>query len=279
MADNQQRTPSTRSPLAGCSIIFVGIAAMIFLVAFVIWNLFKLDSEISKFTTDEAIPTPLADPVEEITAFNDFKSRLVLFKDAEGTKQDATLELSPMDINLAIASFVEFEELRGTFSVIEIKDGKLHIAISFPLRGKPMSEDMRYLNGTMIALPKLSEEEIILEIERIDVPDATVPDGFIGQMSPYRFSQQYVEDEFLGPWMKRLTDLSVKDGKVILTVIAETADLEEEPEDVSPYITRFLIVSACSAIIFGLVILLVTLSARKRKARKEADTPQKPEQL
>lgn len=252
---------------------------MAFLVGFVIWNLFKLDSEIAKFTTDEAIPTPVPDLVEEVTAYNDFKSRLQIFKDAEGTEGDATLELSSLDINLAIASFAELKDLRTTFSVIKIVEDQMHIAISFPLRGKPMSEEMRYLNGTMIATPKLSGDEIILQIERIEVADATVPDGFLGQMSPYRLTQRYVEDEFLGPWMKRLTDLSVKDGKVLLTVVAEKAAEKEEPEDMTPYINRFLIVSGCSALGFGLIVLLVTRKARKRRAKQQAAAARTPEQL
>jgi hypothetical protein len=250
-----------------------------FLVVFVIWNLFKLDKEIAKFTTDEAIPTPTPDLVEELTAYNDFKSRLQLFKDAEGNGEDAALELSPHDINLAIASFDELSELRHTFSVVEIVEDKVHIAISFPLRGKPLSETVRYLNGTMITTPSLSGDEIILEVDRIDVPGAVVPDGFIGQLSPYRLSQRYLEDEFLGPWMKRLTEVTVKDGKVVLTVIAAQADEEELPADVSPYINRFLIVSAASAAGFIALVAFIGFLTRKRRRKHKLESSSESEQL
>lgn len=280
MADNQRRTPSTRSPLAGCSIIIIGIAAMAFLIVFVIWNLFKLDEEISKFTTDTAIPTPLPDLVEHMSEFNELKSRLEIFKDASGNGEDTTLTLSPEDINLTIAAFDEFKELRNTFSVTAIQDGKLHITISFPLRGKPMEEGMRYLNGTMIATPKLSGDEIILEIHQIIVPDAIVPDGFIGQLSPYRLSQKYLEDPFLGPWMKRLTALSTQDGALLLTINAADAAQEELPEDTSPYIRRFLLVSGASvAGFFGIVLIFVVLNKRRKGPTDPTDDPPTPIQL
>lgn len=278
MAENERRTPSTKSPLAGCSIVMIGICAMVFLVGFVIWNLFKLDKEISKFTTAEAIPTELPDLIEEVTAYNDFKSRLQLFKDADGNGEDTSLELSAKDINLAIASYDEFLELRNTFSILEITDEKLHIAISFPLRGKPMSDEMRYLNGTMIASPTLRGEEISLEVDRIIVPDAVVPDGFIGQMSPYRISQRYVEDEVLGPWLKRLTDVSVKDGQLVLSIVAAEADMAALPEDPSPYINRFLLVSAACASVFVVLFIAIALAGRKKR-RLAASKSSAPEQL
>lgn len=278
MAENERRTPSTKSPLAGCSIVMIGIAAMAFLVGFVIWNLFKLDKEIAKFTTDEAIPTELPNLIEEVTAYNDFKSRLQLFKDADGNGEDTSLELSAKDINLAIASYDEFSELRHTLSVLEIVDDKLHLAISFPLRGKPMSEEMRYLNGTMIASPTLRGGEFVLEVDRIIVPDAVVPDGFIGQMSPYRISQRYLEDEILGPWMKRLTDISVKDDQLVLSIVAAEADLAALPEDPSPFINRFLLVSAACASAFVLLFIAIALMGRKKR-KAAATKPSDPEQL
>ncbi len=278
MADKPTRAPSTRSPLAGCTIVIVGICAMAFLVGFVIWNLFKLDKEIAKFTTDQAVPIPVPDLVEDITAYNDFKSRLEIFKDTEGNGDDATLELTAHDINMAIASFDEFTELRHTFSVTEIVEDKLHIAISFPLRGKPLSDEMRYLNGTMIAVPKLAGDEIILDIEKIEVPDAVVPDGFIGQMSPYRISQRYMEDELLGGWMKRLTAVSVNDGKVALTVNAAQAAEEELPKDVSPFVNRFLLVTGASAAGFIGIVVILALLAKGRRKRPAAPEPPEAEQ-
>jgi len=283
MADKQPRPPSTRSPLAGCTIVLIGICAIVligicamaFPFSFGIWNFFKLDREIAKFTTDQAVPTPVPDLIEDITAYNDFKSRLEIFKDTEGNGEDATLELTAQDINMAIASFDEFTELRHTFAVTEVVDDKLHIAISFPLRGKPLSDEMRYLNGTMIAVPKLAGDEIILDIEKIEVPDAVVPDGFIGQMSPYRISQRYMEDELLGGWMKRLTAVSVNDGKIALTVNAAQAAEEELPEDVSPFVNRFLLVTGASAAGFiGLVVILALLA---KKRRKTSSAPAPPE--
>ena len=172
MAQNESKEISTKSPFAGCTIVIVGICTMIFLVVFVVWNLFKLDSEIEKFTTDTAVDTPVPELIDHAAAFNAFKAKLEIFKDAVGKEEDADLSLTPEEINIAIAAHDEFKDLRKTFSITSIEDDKLHIQISFPLRGKPMSGTMRYLNGTMIATPTLSGDEIVLTIEKIIVPVA-----------------------------------------------------------------------------------------------------------
>lgn len=280
MADNKRRQPSTRSPFAGCTIILVGIAAMVFLVAFVIWNLFKLDAEISKFTSPEAEPVPVADLVERMETYNGLRARIELFKDAAAEGRDAELRLDAEDINLAIAAYDEFKELRRTFAVEEIADGRMRVAISFPLRGKPLSDEMRYLNGTMLAVPKLSGDEIILEVSEVLVPGAEVPEGFIGQLSPYRITQRYLEDATLGPWLKRLTDLSVAgDGHLVLTVNAAQAAEEQLPEDLTPYRNRFLLATGLSAVVFVLIVGIIALAARRRARRRRPEGPLDPGQL
>lgn len=278
MAENKRRDPSPRSPFAGCTIVIVAIFAMIFLVGFVIWNLFKLDTEIAKFTTDAAEATPVPDLLANAAAFNRFQSKLELFRDAQGKKEVATLKLSPEDLNLAIAAYDDFADLRGTFSVTAIEEGKLHIAISFPLRGKPMSGDLRYLNGSMIAIPELSGHEIILVIEKILVPDATVPDGFIGQMSPYRVAQQYMEDPTLGPWMERLTNLTVQGGLLVLTSSPTEAEARAAPKNMTPFIKRAAMLLGVIVSLFLAVVAVLVVVARRRKA-EEPQEPREREKL
>ena len=219
-----------RNPGAGCIIIVVALLSLSFLVGFGIWNLFKLDKELAKFTEAEAKPTPVPDLEENAAAVNILNSKLETFTTDQGNKRPATLTVTADEINLALAAFAEFEELRETFSVREIKDGQLFIAISFPLRGNPTKGgEFRYLNGTMVATPELAGGEIILDVARIEVPGKTVPDGFLGQLSPYRVTERYLEDETLGPWMKRLTSLTVEDGKLALTIEPSATPPESEP--------------------------------------------------
>jgi hypothetical protein len=266
MAEKTSSDPTPRSPLAGCAIMIVAICSMLFLVGFVIWNMFKLDDEISKFTTAEAQPTPVPDLVSNAAAFNKFQSKLELFRDAHGKEEVATLKLSPEDMNLAIATYDEFSDLRGTFSILSIEDGRLHIAISFPLGGKPMSKgELRFLNGTMIAEPQLAGDEIILVIDEILVPGAEVPDGFIGQMSPYRVTMRYMEDKTLGPWMKSLTNLTVQGGLMVLTSSPAEAVKQAAPKDPAPFIKRAALLAGGIISIFLVLVVALVLVSRRRK--------------
>lgn len=251
--------------------MIVALLSLTFLVSFGIWNLFKLDKELAKFTESEPEPAPVPDLVDNAAAVNVLTSKLETFATDHGNERVAQLSLNAEEINLALAAFEEFEELRQSFSVRSIEDGKLHIDISFPLRGSPTkSSEFRYLNGTMIATPQLAGGEILLAIDRIEVPGKTVPDGFVGQLSPYRLAERYLEDDNLGPWMARLTGLQVADGALVLAINPEQTPPDSEPASVEP---RHLI---RAAIVFGMVLLgiigLMVFAVKQGRRRGAAGT-------
>ena len=250
--------------------ILAAILSMLFLVGFVIWNLFKLDSEISKFTSDEAIPTPVSSLLDNTKSLNTLEAKFNNFETtaAKGTEEVA-LSLSAEEINLAIAAYEPFESLRKTFWVKEIKDGRLHIQISYPMRGKPMSDEFRYLNGTQVALPKLLDGEIILQIEQVLVTDATVPKGFLGQLSPHRITAPYKEHEVLGPWMAKLTTVTIVGDQIVLTLnpLVERAP-QGDATDMPTAIRRSLLLFGS---LLGLLVITLALFFFLR-AKKRART-------
>ncbi len=73
MPDDEARPldRSAKSPAAGCVIMVTAVLALVFLVGFAIWNLFKLDRELSKFTEEEPRPLPTPDLVAEAEAVDD----------------------------------------------------------------------------------------------------------------------------------------------------------------------------------------------------------------
>ena len=123
--NNRRRTPAqpdaasekkaAHSPFAGCTIIIAAAVMMLFLVGFTIWSLFKVDSEISKFTENTQIVTPVLDPTNYEDEFNDLSRRLDGFRAAVLGKESAELILSAQDLNLCIAAHTQFQELRETF--------------------------------------------------------------------------------------------------------------------------------------------------------------------
>ena len=140
----------------------------------------------------------------------------------EGT---AAIEAHPPTTMVAVRD-AGVQDLRGTFRVTAIEGETLRIAISFPLNGKPrlarndegglITADPRHLNGTLIARPALLKREVVLRIDHLLVPGASVPREFIGQMSPYRITERYLQHPVLGPAMARLTSVAVSDGRLVL---------------------------------------------------------------
>ncbi len=243
----------------------VALVSLVFLIGFGIWSLFKQHKEISKFTDPSPREIPLPDLEENAHAVIGLNAKLETFRTDAGNKRAAFLKLSPDELNLAFAAFDKFEELRGSFRVARITAEEVEIEIAFKMRGAPTKpDDFRYLNGTMVTKPQLTGGEIIFEVERIEVPGETVPDGFIGVFSPYRPAQMYLEDEVLGPWMKKLTSLTLEDGFATLAIIPEEAPPEaEEPALEFSHIVR-------AAVLFGAIFLafvaIVIMAVRRGRS-------------
>lgn len=221
------RDPSTRSPFAGCAILIAALAVMVFLIGFSVVTLFRQFNEIAKFTDVAPLPIEISSLDHQEPKLLDLAQRVETFRQALAGEGEATLELSLEDLNLAIATYDAFKELRGTLRVTSVDAETMQLAISFPLNGKPrftqtgekgwIASDSRFLNGTMTVRPTLLKHEIVLKLDRIDVPGKRVAPEFIDQMSPYRVTERYLTDPVIGPAMAKLTEITLTGGKLHLT--------------------------------------------------------------
>ena len=269
-ADEEVNEPDpvqAQNPGAGCIIMIVALTSLAFLIGFGVWSLFKQHREITKFTGKSPQEIALPDLESNASAMIQLNAALETFRTEAGNKRAATLRLSPEDINLALAAFEDFGELRRTFSVKKITKDELHIEISFRMRGSPLnSDDYRYLNGTMITQPELSGGEIFFNVDRIEVPGKTVPDGFVGVFSPYRPAQVYLaNEEGVGPWMRQLTSLNLEEGFLTLSIEPSELPPESEPAEIQfGHILR-------AVILFTVVVLAFVATAifafKKGRAR------------
>ena len=271
---------SARSPFAGCAILIAALLVMVFLLVFSITSLFRQSNEIAKFTAETPDPAALC-PLENRRAeLAGLAGRLESFRrQLDAGNERAEFALTPAEMNLAIAAYEPFRDLRGTMRVAGIEGGVLRIAISFPLNGKPrlarkseagwIASDPRYLNGTLVARPALLQREIVLMLDTIEVPGAVVPREFIEQMSPYRITERYLTDVALGPAMARLTRVEIADGKVVFSRIpGETpADVigKAQVDSASNRLFRVLGIAACGFLVFAGCI--VWLGIRAKPAR------------
>lgn len=206
-----------QSPFAGCSIIMVAAVVMLFLVGFTIWSLFKVDREISKFTEDTPRPTPVLDPMKFENEFNDLSRRLDGFRAAVLADEPAELLLSTRDINLSIAAHSQFNELRETFHLMSLSPDSAEVQISYKINGKPLGDRaFRYLNGSFTGKPRLESGQLLIDIERIHSQKGEVPAEFAAHLSDHQITAPYLKDEILGPVMKKLTSIELKEGGLLV---------------------------------------------------------------
>lgn len=273
---------SARSPFAGCAILIAALAVMVFLIGFSVLTLFRQFNEIAKFTATKPVPIEVSSIENKEADLNRLAERIEAFRQALAGDTEASLALSAEELNLAIAAYEAFEELRGTLRVTGIEGETLRLAISFPLNGRPrfardgepgwIASDQRFLNGTMIARPKLLKNEVTLSIDTIEVPGKKVAPEFIDQMSPYRVTERYLIDPVIGPAMAKLTRVGVADGKLVLTRIPNETPVDEitnkQVDSASTRLFTALGIAAACFLAFAGIIVWIGIRAKARKARR-----------
>jgi hypothetical protein len=278
--DPAHRTPSARSPFAGCLILITAVGVMVFLIGFSTLTLFRQADAIAAFTAEAPAPVAVATLEDREAELNSLAERIEKFRQDLDGDEPATLALTAEEINLTVAAYDAFEELRGTFHVETIGDGHIRIAVSFPLNGKPrlaradegglIAADIRYLNATMLAVPVLSDNAVALRVEALEVPEKEVPREFVAHFSPYRVTERYTGDPVLGPAMGRLTTATIQGDRIVLGRVPgekpEDALTDAEVESASQ---RFFIILGTAASLFLVcagVILFIGLRAKGKAA-------------
>jgi hypothetical protein len=272
---------SARSPFAGCFILIAAVAVMVFLIGFSVLTLFRQFNEIAKFTAEKPVPIETTSLENREADLNALAERVEHFRQQLDGDKESSLALSAADLNLAIAAYEPFKELRGTFFVTGIDEKTLSAAISFPLNGKPrltrdgesgvITSDSRYLNGKLVAAPHLLKREIVLSLDRIEVPEKKVAPEFTDQMSPYRITERYLKDPLIGPAMAKLTRVEISDGKVVLIRKPgeKPVDLitNDQVDSASGRLFKTLGIAAACFLAFAGIIVLIGVRAKARKAR------------
>lgn len=278
MSEIKNESVSEKSPYAGCAILIAALLVMLFLIGFSISVLFRQSNEITKFTEVQpasVLVSPLDDREVEL---NVLAAKVESFRLAVSDGKSARLELTVEEVNLAIAAYESFEDLRGTLRVVSISPDEMRLDISFTLNGRPrlakegeggwIASDPRYLNGTMIAKPGLLNREVVVQIIDIEVPGKKVAEGFLGQMSPYRIAERYAGKEGIGLVMSQLTAVELGDGSVCFV---KTSGLKPKDtitnaqvDSASQRLFVFFGVAACLFLLFVAIVIFIGLRLKKR---------------
>lgn len=275
---------SGKSPFAGCAIMLTAVAVVGFLIVFSVVVLFRQFNEIARFTGEKPVKVGVESVEDREAELNRLAEKIERFRIAVVEDRSAVMELNVSEVNLAIAAYPAFKDLRGNLRLREIHEDRMIFDISFKLNGKPrlakggetgiMATDPRYLNGTLSGVPALVNSELVLRVKDIEVSGADVPRGFIEQMSPYRIAERYVGQGELGRVMAGLTGVSLGADVIRFENVAgnipEDAVTDQEVDQAGHRLFRFLGIAATVFLVFTALILAVGFRARKR--RKATDT-------
>jgi hypothetical protein len=273
---------SARSPFAGCAILIAALLVMVFLIGFSTYALFRQFNEIAKFTVEKPVPVEVSPLENQEPALNALAERVEEFRQKLAGDGEASLALTPAELNLAIAAYAPFKDLRATFRVLDVQGETLRIAISFPLNGKPrlardgetgwITSDPRFLNGTLVARPALLKSEIVLLLDDLIIPASTVPREFIEQMSPYRITERYLTHPDLGPAMAKLTRVGIVDGRVVLSrTPGQTPSDAITEAQVDRAGSRFFTILGVAASVFLIFAGIIIFIGLRSKARRSAE--------
>ncbi len=276
---NNDNRVGEKSPFAGCAILIVALAVMGFLVGFSIFALFRQFNEIVKFTGDKPAKIETVSVENREGDLNRLAEKLESFRLAVTDDKPAVLQMTAEEMNLAIAAYEPFKDLRGTLRVVSVSPESIVFEISFQMNGKPrmakegegglMASDPRYLNGTLVATPGLLQREVILQISEINVPGAKVPKEFILQMSPYRIAERYNGTEGIGASMAKLTNVELGDGFVRFEkkegVVPKDTVTDEQVDVMSIKVFKFFAIAACGFLVFVGIVLFLALRMKKKR--------------
>lgn len=279
---------SDKSPFAGCAIFMTVLLVVVFLIVFSVFVLFQQFNAIAKFTEEKPVKVQVDTIVDREPELNRLAEKIERFRIAVLDGKSAVLELNANELNLAIATYDAFKELRGNLRVREISSETIKFDISFELNGRPrigkkgesgwVASDPRYLNGVLITQPGLLSKEVVLRVQDINVSHAAVPREFVERFSPYRIASSYVGDSEIGKVMAVLTNVELGDGVVRFVkeegVIPKDTVTKEEVDQSSQRLFTFLGIAASIFLFFVALIIFVGMRAKKRL--KNSEGPDEP---
>ncbi len=270
--DAQSNAEPVHSPFAGCLILVLAAVVVLGLAFFAWWTVTRQAEEIAKFTDTEAKLVFLPAPEKHQKELNTLVARLQHFKHEVDNKRAARLDLSPADLNLAIAAFPEFKELPHTFHVKDIRENELDADISFKLGSSPFSDRNNHLNADLETKPVLNNGQVYLEINKITSDAGSVPEPFRQHLSPYLITEKYLEDPAIGPVMKALTSVETAPGRLSLVHDPESSPPSAEMEAAESVKQTRNFMALVAIIVILSMILLFVLLAKRRRLKKNASS-------
>jgi len=216
------------SPASGCIILCTIIVVFGGLIVLFTTRGLWMSRQIDEFTTDTAVPVPVAEATpEQATAALE---KLQKVRDAALNNATERITFSAEDLNALIASQEILADFRGTAYIEKITANGIVTRVTQTLRGlKPGT--FRYLNGTMDFTPLLRRKTIVFQIRDVRVPDKEVPEEFIKSYSSQDLFKLDHTNPILGDVMRELERVYLEDGQLVVETRTKTSVETSEPAE------------------------------------------------
>jgi hypothetical protein len=170
--------------------------------------------------TDTA-PTTLPAVQVDPTVYAALKKRIEEFKTTVDAGKPATLALTSDDLNLLVAGDKSAAQWKGRVW-FEMKGSDLKGQLSMPLDfissvpglGKLKG---RYLNGAASVQATMALGVLVVRLQSLEVKGKAVPDEVMSALQRENLAKDATQNPETAAFLTRLADVTVQDGKLILT--------------------------------------------------------------
>jgi hypothetical protein len=211
----------------GCIIASILALLFVILMAVITYFGFRLFNQVfQEYTSTTPRELPKVEmPAEQRQALKD---RVEAFRKAvkEGRPTE-TLVLTSDDINALID---EEPKLKGMFFV-KIEGDELKGQVSIPLEklGSLSMFRGRYLNGEADVKAVLDQGVLIVTLDSLEVNGKKVPEQAMTEIRKQNLAKDFYKDTESAEELRRLENLEVKDGKIILKIRPRAGAATDKP--------------------------------------------------
>jgi hypothetical protein len=190
---HQKRDDPSFSPGAGCIIIIMLLSLFTGAAIFGIYSGVRQDRDIVGFTSES--PLDLPDDAGTPEELNTIRAKLESFKKLIRSGEEATLELTPRDVNILIHNETAFIEIRDMIYFDSVTPETITGRTSLPLNRLAFWKPRRYLTGKIIMALEASPGKLFLRLKDIESPGKEIQEGFIERIAQDDLLDPYKNDD------------------------------------------------------------------------------------
>lgn len=198
-----------------CLVLFLLVVVTAFFT--VRYGIHQINAALAEYT-DTA---PMSLPKVEISPgeFEQLQKRLAAFKvSSEARTNTAPLILTAREINVLLAGSPEMQRFKNRFYV-SIETNQIKGLVSLPLddfKVPFLNFKGRYLNGAGVFAVHMTNNELSVRINSLEVKGKPLPEKFLAQLREQNLAQDADNNPTNAAAISNYKSIEIRDGKVII---------------------------------------------------------------